>query len=62
MKKYGAVWLILLAAAISVIAGLLPLFRGGTVNATLVALGAFWFIVAIAVSAKTRKRSAQHPR
>jgi hypothetical protein len=59
MKRYGAaVWLILLAAVVCMVAGLLPLFRGGAIHTTFVALGVFWLIVAIASGASARKRAA----
>ena len=59
MKHYGiAVWLILLVAVVSAIAGLIPLLRGRPMNVTFVALGGFWFIVAMAAAAKARKRAS----
>lgn len=59
MKHYGiAVWVILFVAVVSAIAGLIPLLRGRPMNATFVALGGFWLIVAIAAAAKARKRAS----
>ena len=47
----------LTVALISLIAGLLPVFKGGPMNRTFVAAGAFWLIMAIVVAARARKRS-----
>ncbi len=39
------------------LAGVLPMFRGHSMNVIFFALGAFWIIVAIAVAGKLRKPS-----
>ncbi len=57
MKHYGsAVWLLLVVAVVSAIAGLIPLLSGRPMNGTFVALGGFWLIVAVAAAVKAWKR------
>lgn len=59
MKRYStAVWLFLAVALITAAVGLIPILRGRPMNATFVALSAFWMIVAIAAANKTRKNTA----
>ena len=50
-------WLFLLVALLSLIAALIPVLRGRPINVTFFAVGVVWLIIALAVAAKTRKRS-----
>jgi hypothetical protein len=52
------IWLFLTVAVISLIAAFLPVFGGRPVNLTFAVVGAFWLIMAIAMTARARKRSA----
>ena len=51
-EKSIAVWAFVVAAVLCAIAGLIPLFRGRSVNVTLLALTVVWLVVAIAVAAR----------
>ncbi len=56
MKRQMSVeWVFFLAAALFVVAGLLPLVKGRPLNAVFLALSAVWFILGLAVAAKARK-------
>ncbi len=60
MKHLGiAVWLLLLVAVVSIMAGLIPLLHGRPTNVTFLALGGFWLIVSIAAAAKGRKSTSR---
>ena len=50
-------WLFGLVALISVVAALVPLLRGRAVNVTLLAVAAFWLIVAVVVASRSRASS-----
>lgn len=50
-------WLFILVAVASTVAALIPLFRGRSVNGTLLAVAGFWFIVAIIVVSRRRASS-----
>jgi peptidoglycan/LPS O-acetylase OafA/YrhL len=56
-RETVGIWMFLTVALISLIAGFLPVFKGGPMNRTFVAAGAFWLIMAIVVAARARKRS-----
>ena len=56
-RETVGIWIFLTVALISLIAALLPVFRGRPMNLTFVAIGAFWLIMAMVVVARARKRS-----
>ncbi len=50
-------WLFLLVALLSLIAALIPVLRGRPINVVFLAVGVFWLVIALAIAARTRKRS-----
>ena len=56
-RETVAIGMFLTVALISLIAALLPVFRGRPMNLTFGSIGAFWLIMAIVVAARARKRS-----
>ena len=50
-------WLFVLVAVISAVAALIPLFRGRSVNVTLLVVASFWLIIAIVVANQRRAGS-----
>lgn len=50
-------WLFVLVAVISAVVALAPVLRGRSVNATLLGVAAFWFIIAIIVMNRARASS-----
>lgn len=53
MKGMRVVWIYFLAAALSLLAGLLPLFRGEEANFVFVVVSGLWVILGIAFMKKT---------
>jgi hypothetical protein len=53
-----AVWAFVLAGVLFVVAAVIPLLRGGELNATFLALSVVWFILGAAAAKKNRTDSA----
>lgn len=49
MNRKIPVFVFFLPALLLLLAGMLPMFKGGEINATFVALAAFWMIVPLAI-------------
>lgn len=52
-----AVWGFITAGALSVVAAVIPMLRGGRLNVTFFALSIVWFVLAAAVAKKGRTDS-----
>lgn len=50
-------WLFVLVAVVSAAAALIPLFRGRSVNGTLLGVAGFWLVVAFIIASRARGSS-----
>ncbi len=59
MKEQALIpWMFFLAAAMSMVAAFVPMFKGGSLNVVFFCVGIVWFILGLGIRAKLRKGKA----
>ena len=62
MKQgYVATWGFLAVAILSMVAALVPLFKGDAMNVTFLGAGVIFFVVAVVTARKAREREKKPP-